>query len=248
MPLPFAAFSPLIGSGINALTSVFTNSAQKRQNLEMYDRQRVDALADWNRQNLYNSPAEQMKRYKEAGLNPHLIYGQTQTAQPIRSVDAKPANFNAPQVDPNTLNIPLLQQQLENMKKQGALMDAQAIKTNSETQWRNLNTKFLDETFGTRSSILENQRALLDSKQFTENQRWKQVVAQTENIIANTDLTTAKKAALAQEVKNMQQTYQLLGERILTEKQQNEFVKKVQSFGTGANVAINLLRLIMGKK
>ena len=55
----------------------------------MYDRQRADALADWNMQNQYNSPAEQMKRYKEAGLSPHLIYGQTHTASPVRSTDAK---------------------------------------------------------------------------------------------------------------------------------------------------------------
>ena len=96
MPLPFAAIAPLISSGINAVSTIFTNAAQ-RQNLEMYDRQRVDALADWNRQNQYNSPSEQMKRFK-SWFKPHLIYGQTQTAQPIRSVDAKPANLNAPQL------------------------------------------------------------------------------------------------------------------------------------------------------
>lgn len=30
----------------------------------------------WNRQNEYNSPSAQMSRFKEAGLNPNLIYGQ----------------------------------------------------------------------------------------------------------------------------------------------------------------------------
>lgn len=30
----------------------------------------------WNLQNAYNSPAAQMERFKAAGLNPHLIYGQ----------------------------------------------------------------------------------------------------------------------------------------------------------------------------
>ena len=29
----------------------------------------------WNLQNEYNTPANQMKRYREAGLNPNLIYG-----------------------------------------------------------------------------------------------------------------------------------------------------------------------------
>lgn len=42
---------------------------------EMYWRQREDALADWNMQNEYNSPAAQMARLKEAGLNPALVYG-----------------------------------------------------------------------------------------------------------------------------------------------------------------------------
>ena len=33
-------------------------------------------LEMWNRQNQYNSPSAQMQRYKDAGLNPNLIYGQ----------------------------------------------------------------------------------------------------------------------------------------------------------------------------
>ena len=37
-------------------------------------------LEQWNRENEYNSPAAQMQRYKEAGLNPNLIYGQSNTA------------------------------------------------------------------------------------------------------------------------------------------------------------------------
>lgn len=33
-------------------------------------------LEMWNLQNQYNSPAAQMRRFKQAGLNPNLIYGQ----------------------------------------------------------------------------------------------------------------------------------------------------------------------------
>ena len=33
------------------------------------------SLDAWNRQNKYNSPVEQMKRLREAGLNPALVYG-----------------------------------------------------------------------------------------------------------------------------------------------------------------------------
>lgn len=43
----------------------------------------------WAKQNEYNSPAAQMQRLKEAGLNPNLMYGQGTTgiAVPIRGAD-----------------------------------------------------------------------------------------------------------------------------------------------------------------
>lgn len=34
-------------------------------------------IEQWNRENQYNLPSEQMQRYKDAGLNPNLIYGQS---------------------------------------------------------------------------------------------------------------------------------------------------------------------------
>jgi hypothetical protein len=38
-------------------------------------KQRDWAEGMWNKSNLYNSPQAQMQRYREAGLNPNLIYG-----------------------------------------------------------------------------------------------------------------------------------------------------------------------------
>jgi len=51
------------------------NDASRRFALDMYNLQRRDALSDWQMQNEYNSPAAQMKRFIDAGLNPNLIYG-----------------------------------------------------------------------------------------------------------------------------------------------------------------------------
>lgn len=44
----------------------------------------------WNLQNQYNSPAEQMKRYQDAGLNPNLIYSQQNTASAPAAASASP--------------------------------------------------------------------------------------------------------------------------------------------------------------
>lgn len=49
-----------------------TIAHQKAESELAYQRQ----MEMWNAQNMYNSPTAQMARYKDAGLNPHLIYGQ----------------------------------------------------------------------------------------------------------------------------------------------------------------------------
>lgn len=106
MPIAAPVLGGIIGAGASLLGNLFNlggnkrnNQRQANYNLELYERQRADALADWERNNAYNSPAQQMQRFKEAGLNPNLIYGQMQNAQPIRSVDAKAPDFVAPRID-----------------------------------------------------------------------------------------------------------------------------------------------------
>lgn len=42
----------------------------------------------WNMQNEYNSPAAQMLRYQDAGLNPNLIYSQSNMAGDVKSASA----------------------------------------------------------------------------------------------------------------------------------------------------------------
>ena len=50
--------------------------ATNMANLELAKWQYQANLEQWNRENEYNSPAAQMQRYMDAGLNPNLIYGQ----------------------------------------------------------------------------------------------------------------------------------------------------------------------------
>lgn len=48
---------------------------QFNDNKAMYELQKNDAISFWNMQNEYNSPAQQMSRLSQAGLNPMLVYG-----------------------------------------------------------------------------------------------------------------------------------------------------------------------------
>lgn len=52
------------------------NQANRDWNLNLAKMQNNWSIEQWNRENSYNSPAAQMARYKAAGLNPDLMYGQ----------------------------------------------------------------------------------------------------------------------------------------------------------------------------
>lgn len=98
--LPFIlAGASLIGQGINASNQTSANKASLKFQEAMYNRQRTDALSDWNMQNQYNSPEAQMERYKQAGLNPNLIYGQSNQAPAVRSSSAGDYKPQAPRYD-----------------------------------------------------------------------------------------------------------------------------------------------------
>lgn len=70
---------------------------------DMYAWSHKDAVDDWTKQNEYNSPVQQMQRLKEAGLNPHLVYGNgaDATAGPVRAGAASGGSMPAPKMEGN---------------------------------------------------------------------------------------------------------------------------------------------------
>ncbi len=62
----------LIGGGLSA----YSNKRTREYNKELAEYQNQESLAQWARENEYNSPLAQMSRFGQAGLNPQLIYGQ----------------------------------------------------------------------------------------------------------------------------------------------------------------------------
>lgn len=64
---------------------------QNQYDQEMWHKQNEYNLGLWHMQNQYNSPAAQMERYKEAGLNPHLIYGQNNMAGTVSTANLSSA-------------------------------------------------------------------------------------------------------------------------------------------------------------
>lgn len=79
MPIPAAALSSLVGVGDSlsgfAMEQAI-NARNQKQYQKQYQQQKADNIAFWQMQNEYNTPEKQMQRFRDAKLNPNLIYGQ----------------------------------------------------------------------------------------------------------------------------------------------------------------------------
>lgn len=163
----FGPWGTVIGGGLGLLSGVFSGNSQASQNeknrqfqLQMYNKQYSDAVNFWNMQNDYNSPSAQMARFKAAGLNPNLIYGQGTPG----NASSPPPVPHAPTyqgIAPNTLgqgisgalsslgnyyDLETKRAQVDNMKRQNELVAAQTVKTISDTTGSNLSNEFADKS------------------------------------------------------------------------------------------------------
>lgn len=91
--------APIVGPVVSAAGSIFGGSIAKQgsdaaakaalqatretnaANLKLAQYQNDWNLAQWNRQNAYNSPAAQRARYEEAGINPYFALGNINSGQ-----------------------------------------------------------------------------------------------------------------------------------------------------------------------
>lgn len=94
-----AAGAEIAGGVINSVGTAVQNKKNRQFTERMYDRQKNDNIEFWNMQNSYNSPASQMSRFKDAGLNPNLVYGQGSSgnASPVSTPDVQPLNNRNPE-------------------------------------------------------------------------------------------------------------------------------------------------------
>ena len=194
---------------------------------------------EWKRQAEYNSPVNQMARLKQAGLNPHLVYGNG--ASVSVGNQNQPAQVSAPQIDTDfqskinayTEN-ELRKQQASVQFKQQEVQDAQinlikaqefntltnANKTALDTQFSrdSYNTRLeqlvadLTKTGVTTANVRQNTELQASQTQLTDKQRLK-IGSEIENIKASTRLTNAKTRteAIQQALLNFEKSLNQMG-------------------------------------
>jgi hypothetical protein len=131
-------FGNLLAGAGNALTSgvfglasnLLSNRGAKRRQ-QLADQQNVKF---WNMQNEYNTPANQMKRLQDAGLNPNLIYGSGSANTGVAGsvAPSKPAPYNIK--NPVPLQAMLMNAQINNLNSVTRKNDATADNLEGKTE------------------------------------------------------------------------------------------------------------------
>lgn len=240
MPLPLipliTAGASLAGNIANAISTKQTNQRQQDYNAQMYDRQRADALADWNMQNAYNSPSQQMQRFKEAGLNPNLIYGQMTNSPVVRSTDMKTPDFVAPKMGDlgNTLSkyFETRQQDLtiKNQEKALQLADANIAKVQADTRYTEANTNVRGLQYETDKSMQPYTLEYGYQRGQAEKARVTNILQDTVNKKLYTDVINPLQAdLLKKQAENITNTIYW---RSLSEPQKNKVAQTIERLNT----------------
>lgn len=86
----------LIAAAIAAGASIWSQRKQSKENKKLAEFQAAKNKEMLDDQLEYNTPANQMRRYQDAGMNPHLVYGQGSPGNqnaPLSYPDIKPTDY-----------------------------------------------------------------------------------------------------------------------------------------------------------
>lgn len=201
----------LASTGGQAYAQGKSNKKTRRWNEQMYARQLADNKDLWHMQNQYNSPQEQMQRLKDAGLNPHLVYGNgsaVNTASPVQQ--GRMGDWR-----PETPNISAMGGAVQDgLKSYYDVRQSDISATNQRRQGIILNQKINDNTLDVNSKLAKIQGMRLDNSvkermtnltidQAAENLRRTQL----QNAL---DLTADERAAVTHANSNQQAALNIL--------------------------------------
>lgn len=127
MPVPFEQVAPFLMQGVNMLGNELGTRRQYKYAKKIAGFQHGQNMELMKYQLDYNSPAAQMGRFKDAGLNPNLVYGQGTPGNlesPPRYPDIKGPDFSAV-----TAQLGTHLQELKLMQSQTGLIDQKTVES-----------------------------------------------------------------------------------------------------------------------
>lgn len=167
--MPWGALGQIIGTGANFLYNEYNNQRNWEHQQQINEQNRYNAAQItnmnweheynmWKLNNEYNTPQAQMQRFIDAGLNPHLIYGQTNTAQPIHITPMEKTQYQSQEMQ--TVDLMNFLSNIISIK--GLEIDNQNKQL--ETEKRELENEYLRRSLDPRLKFLDvkNNRGMLE--------------------------------------------------------------------------------------
>ncbi len=123
------------------------SAATREWNLNLAKTQNQWNIEQWNRENTYNSPSAQMARFRDAGLNPDLMYGQenlSASSPQLTSGDGSTPTDLSNLANKSTIG-DIMAQSAQNrlVNAQAKLAESQADKTDKETEGQGYTNEIL---------------------------------------------------------------------------------------------------------
>jgi len=193
------AFGPGAAIGTAAIQGASGFGAQllaNRANRKLAEYQYSKELEAWNRQNEYNSPTNQMARFKEAGLNPALIYGKGTAGNATTLPKYQAPTISHKNPIPDTLGtlsqyygMQNLQEQNNVLKQQGRLAEEKALTESYRRTQMDIASGFMNWKWKQQAPAqLSMQKIMHSKKAAAMNQQWTYRSRQMDQMQAMTQL------------------------------------------------------------
>ncbi|WP_270568770.1 hypothetical protein [Coprobacter secundus] len=179
------------------------NQKNREYNLMLARQQNQWNIEQWQRENDYNSPSAQMARYRQAGLNPDLIYGQQNTSA------ASPVLTSGVPSSPNDMSA-MLSQRNFGTAVQAAINDSLDTKLKKE-QIKNIQADTEGKKAGTQKTIKEVEALTIDNLTRAAKNNQDLQIGDTVILVNKSvaSMNEQSKNKLIQEIKNLEQVWNL---------------------------------------
>lgn len=160
----------LLSSLVGGIFGMASQNATNKANIQMmreqneFNRQEAEKARDfqvdmWNKSNDYNTPAQQMQRLTEAGLNPNLVYGNgtsDMTAAAVPSTNMARASSTPTLQNPSVaaMNIAQALASIKVQNQQAENMEQQNKNLAEDTRSKRINNDILENTQTEREDLV----------------------------------------------------------------------------------------------
>ena len=177
-----------VTGGLNALGNKINYKQAYKYQRKIMDYQNTLNIANWNMQNEYNLPSNQMQRFKDAGLNPNLIYSQNNASSSLPSISPGTSPKQESIFDQaQSLNLLTMAEDLRGKRLQNDLTQQDIYnraqeRKESEERIKNLRQTILESSARVRNLEIDLQKKGVDIRNAEIDGKIKETILKTNEI------------------------------------------------------------------